>query len=371
MAKVRRESLSETLNVDRVEDVGVRIAGLPEPEEFQETVESDLWQAFAGQEDPGTSVDYESLPDESKSVIGYVDDEKQSAPWWLTSFRWKASSRGEEILLEEGDTFEEELAKIENLDPKATEIYRPSFRNPHGRDTVLDVLEAFENLSAALDERIGIDGSSTDSALPQDIFEIGEESISTTGEFESWFNTLLQLSPPVNGELTSLLMMNAGVKREATDDIVPSELLEKIERLGLSNGEIFESEYYQPLTDIMMLSQVFDLVIPGTARFDELGGLEGLFYENWAEHHDGDGEVHRWIDQASDWDPDSLEEGEEHIFAGIVFSAPLRLKYSKPCYVTLGVNSPQSKNQGYSPVGDRDKTKEINGIMEANGFLEG
>jgi len=96
--------------------------------------------------------------------------------------------------LGEGDTFEYELAKIENLDPKATEIYRPSFRNPNGRHTVLDVLKAFENLSAALDERIGIDGESTDSALPQDIFEIGEGSISTTGEFESWFNALTEHS---------------------------------------------------------------------------------------------------------------------------------------------------------------------------------
>lgn len=367
MAKTQRELLSETLDVDRFKDLGAKIGGLPEPKEFQEKVEDELWQTFTGRENPDESVDYESLPDESKSVTGYVDGD-QSAPWWLTFFKWKASSRGEEIILEEGDNFEDELSKIENFDPKATEIDKPSFQNPYNRNTVVDVLEAFRDLLEALDKRIDIDEKSTDLALPHDIFEIGEGSISTTEEFESWFNSLLQFSPPVNSELTSLLMVNTGVKREAIEDVVPAELLEKIDQLDVvSNGEIFERDYYRPLADTMMLSRVFDLVIPGTAKFNELGGLEGLFYEYWAESYDGDQEVSQWINQASDWDPNPLEEGQEPLFGSVAFSVPLRLNRRKPIFTTLGLYSPNSDKSGYY---SRTKRRKIEEIMESNGFLE-
>jgi len=369
MAETQQASLTEALDINRLRETGAKIAGLPAPEEFKNKVEDDLWQTFTGRKNPGNSVNYESLSEESKSVIGYVEGKegKQFIPWWLVSFEWKASSRGEEITLEKGDDFNDELSKLENFDPKATEIHKQSLRNPFNRQTILDVLEGFNDLFEALDERIAIENSSTDLALPSNIFEIEEGSISTTSSFESWFNSLIRVCPPVNTELTALLMVNTGVQREAVEDVVPAELLKRIDELEISNGRIFESDYQQPLEEILGLRQVFDLVVPGTEKFDELGGLEGLFYETWAENYSGDQEINQWISRADDRDPDSLDEGQEPIFGSTAFSAPLRLKRGKPIFATLGLYSPTSDKSGYY---SRGKRKEVAAVMEANGYLE-
>jgi hypothetical protein len=371
MGKTRQAQLIETLDIDRLREVGAKIAGLPAPEEFKNKVEDDLWQTFTGRQNAGNSVAYDSLSDESKSVIGYVESEtgEQFIPWWLVSFEWKASSRGEKITLQRGNDFDDELSKLENFDPKATAIHKPSFRNPHNRQTILDVLEGFEDLFESLDERITIDGSSTELSLPSDIFEIEGRSVGTTSSFEAWFNSLIGICPPVNSELTALLMVNTGVRLEAVEDVVPAELLETIDDLEISNGRIFEREYHQPLKKILDLGQVLDLVIPGTEKFDELGGLEGLFYENWAETYSGNKEIGQWVSQADDWNPDSLDEGQEPIFGSIAFSAPLRLKRRKPIFTTLRLYSPNSDKSGYYQS-DRGKRREVADVMGANGYLE-
>jgi hypothetical protein len=92
-----------------------------------------------------------------------------------------------------------------------------------------------------------------------------------------------------------------------------------------------------------------------------------LFYENWAENHSGNKEIDQWISQADDWNPDSLDEGQEPIFGSIAFSAPLRLQRRKPIFATLGLYSPNSDKSGYK---NRGKRREVADVMEANGYLE-
>lgn len=370
MVETQQQSLSKTLDVNRFREVGSKIAGLPDPAQFRKKVENDLWQTFTGSSNPDDEVEYEALPAESKSVIGYIEreDAEQSLPWWLASFEWKASSRGVKLPLETNDVVnqENELSQFKNFDPEATMIYKPKLQE----DTIINVLESFNNLYEALDENIGIKEESTDLVPPSNIFEIEEGTIRTTDRFESWFNSLIQLSPPLSEEFTSLLMVNANVEREAINGVVPEDILEQLKELGFSGDRIFEEEYFDPLTNILDMGQVFDLVVPGSGEYDELSGLEGLFYEIWAENYQGDHEeVAEWIQNASGSHPDELKKGEEPVFGKVALLVPLRLKRKKPIYSTLGLYARSTNKSGYYQ-GHRGRRREINSIMESNGYLE-
>lgn len=366
MTNVQQASLIQTLDKEQFSKVGTKIAGLPSSDDFREQVEDDLWQTLIGSviSDDGT-IDYQKLSQESRSVIGYVaDDGNQSVPWWLNSFKWVASSRGEDLALERESEYNDELSKFENFDPEATTIHKPKFQE----QGISNILNAFEKLSETLDDKIGIESRSTTLAVPSNIFEITENSITTSEAFKNWFNSLLEYCPPVNDELTALLIVNTGVRKDALDGVVTEELLDRIEQLGFNDDKIFERDYYQPLVNILELSNVFDLFVPGADRFDALGGLEGILYETWAQHYSGDQEaVSRWITQASDWNPDLLEEGEEPKFGGLAFSVPLYLTYDKPCYTSLHINT--SGNRAYPNGPTRDKLRDIREIMETNGYL--
>ena len=371
MVTTKQISLIDVLDVDRFQKLGSKLASLPDPDTFKRRVEDDLWQTFTGKQNSDLEkIAYEELPDKSKSIIGYADGEpNEIVPWWLQSFSWTAHSRSEQLTLEKKD----DLSKFENFDPRTTTIQRPALKNEYGETEkeIIDVLGALYELYEALDEQIGIENQSTELELPSQIFEIEEQTIRTTNEFENWFNELLQLCPPINDELTTLLMVNTGVGREALDGVISDDVLVQLYELGFSDDRLHESSYYRPLRDLLTLDSVFDLVIPQAEEFEELGGLEAQLYLTWAENYQRDSEeVVDWIDRANSWDPDRLEEGDEPAFGSIAFQAPLRLKYNKPCFVSLSVNSPSSKNQGYSQTSDRDKRREVNRIMKENGILE-
>lgn len=366
MTETRTVSLRETLDVNQFQNVGSKIAGLPTPDGFREQVEDDLWETFTGSNTlESDRMEYCDLPEESKSVIGYVEEEDgdQFTPWWLRSFEWTASSRGEELVLEK-EWNSNELSKFENFDPDATIIHKPKLRD----ETILAVLEAFGELHDALDERIGIEHESSELKLPSNIFEIGDKSVRTTGEFESWFNSLLRSCPPIDDELTSLLMINTGVRREAVNDMIPAEILDRIDKLGFSDGEIFERDYHNPLMRVMEIQGVFDLTVPESEKSDDLGGLEALLYRKWTENFDGDREEgNEWIERASDWNPDELEEGKEPMFGRIAFSIPLRLKQGRPVYTTCSVYSQHGPQFGYENRGNK---RAVDDIMESSGYLE-
>jgi hypothetical protein len=375
MVETQQISLMDTLDVSRFKNLGATIAGLPDSEEFHRRVEDDLWQAFTGREDiESEEIAYEELSAISKSIIGYAEQEGTDVvPWWLQSFSWTARARGETLTLGQDGNLDDSLTKFENFDPQATKIEKPRLRTGRGEteNEITTALDAFQDLFDALDERIGIENESSEFAFPSRIFEINEQVVRTTSEFEEWFNNLLQCCPPINDDLMTLLMANTGVNREAVDGVIPDEVLDRLTELGFTGSRLHERSYYRPLNKILALDGVFDLVIPRADEFDDLGGLEAQVYLTWAQSYQGDpAEASNWIDRAQVWDPNSLEEGEEAAFGSIAFQMPLWLKYNKPCYVSLSVNSPNSKNQGYSRAGGQDKRREVNKIMQEAGIVK-
>ena len=375
MIQSEQVRVSEILEPERFRAVGAKIAGLPDASEFCSTVEDDLWRAVIGESESDLeAIAYGELPEKSKSVIGYVDGEAgDEIPWWLQSFAWEVTSRGEKLTLGEEDNYSDNLEKFENFDPQATTLHKPELQNGYSdpERQITELLEKLDDLHEALDDRIGIDDQTSALALPSRIFEIKEGIVRTTSEFESWFNDVLQCCPPINAELTTLLMVETGLERESLEGVISETTLEQLTHFGFLEDGSSKGDYYRPLKKILALDGVFDLRVPHADEFDELGGLETLLYSTWAENYEGDSEkAGEWIERAHEWYPDRLDEGETPLFGSIAFETPLRLQYGMPGYVSLHINSPYSDNNGYSRGGDRKKLREINEIMSDAGFLE-
>jgi hypothetical protein len=361
-------SLTDALSEESIREVGEKIAGLPTAEEFRQTVEDDLWSEFTGiDEPPEDSIAWDELPDESKSIFGYVDEEEEeTVPWWFESFRWEVESRGEKI-----DEVGDRLSALRNFDASTTTV------RIHGLadESIVTVLKQFHELGEAIDDNIGVQ-TERDNTLPSEVFEITDGTLKTTSDFKNWFEDLLGLCPPFNEVLTSLVMVNSNVKIEAIEDLVPDELLITLQNIGViheSRERVYESRYHEPIAGglstrdaiLKNMGGVFDRTLP-----PDVDSLELLFYRSWAENYDGDKErLSKWIQKASKSKPSSLRPGEEQNFGAVSFGIPLRLTTysrsggSRMIYTTGGMN-----RNGEYPSGSN--IRGINKIMRSAGFLQ-
>jgi len=372
--ETKQTTLTETLTEERIREVGEKIAGLPDGEEFEENVEDDLWQKFVGDDnlEENESVEWDDLPDESKSVIGYMDKDGTEVPWWLESFRWEVKSRGETI-----DNLGPNLSDLPNFDQTATKIHKPELAD----DKITKVLNSFSQLGETIDKNVGIE-QKQDYSLPSEVFEITGETVRTTEDFRNWFESLLGLCPPFNEVLTSLVMVNSNVKVEAVEGVVPDELLATLEDIGViddSDTRIYESGYHEPITSgslnwdaILTTESIFDCTLPS-----DVDSLELLFYRNWAENYDGDKErMSEWIEKASKTVPDSLETGEHKKFGLVALNAPLLLSVGdsapddKVKYTTLGLYAKSTNKSGYYEGQTQRRRRKIDQIMRSTDLLQ-
>jgi len=349
-------SLTGTLTEENLRTVGEKIAGLPTGDEFKRAVEDDLWREFTGMEEPPESIAWDELPEDSKSIVGYVDEEEETVPWWLGSFEWVASSRGEII-----EGLSDNLSNLENFDPMATEVQKPEL----GNKRLVTVLDKFHELGDTINDNIRID-TEVEHLLPSNIFEIPDGRVRTTDEFTEWFDGVIQLCPPFNEVLTSLLMVNSNVRVESIEGLVSEELLEKLDSIGvIDGGRIYQEKYHGAINRILRsVTGVFDVYLP--AR-----DLELLFYQRWAENYREEG-ISEWISRASY--SGTLEKGEEQRFGKISLYVPIRLTLyhirdynseyrPRVIYTTCGMNT----GGGYP---SRNKSGKITRIMGSTEVLE-
>jgi len=346
-------SLTEALSEERIREVGEKIAGLPTGDEFREQVEDDLWSEFTGMDEPPEeSIAWDELPDESKSIFGYVDEEEETVPWWFESFTWKASSGAETMHIDDS------LSVFGNTN--LTDIHQPRLD-----ENITSVLSNFDRLYEAIDERVGVDGKNSDYSLGEDIFRISDGKVETTKMFKEWFGNLLGLCPPHNKELTSLLMVDSNVRREVVREAFSDgdAVLETLESVGYSGEKIHEKEYRKPLKNIMQkMDGVFgiDIELP-----DRISTLEILFYESWAESYDVDEDTLKWLRKANG-KPTNLFDGEETMFTREAFELPLRRTRRGLVYVTWSESDGFRKSGRYSTAGEKSRIHEE--IMHPSNF---
>lgn len=360
MTKSNKVSFLDALSEKKIKRLTSKLSGLPTHSRFKEKVEQDIWETFVGQENQEEDVvKYNSLPEISKSIIGYIESEEGETkkPWWFTWFNWEATSRGETINL---------IGQFENFDPKTTKIHKPEFSD----DGFLKTLKSFKRVQEELEKHIDIEDGQTQLDIPDNIFKISKNKIETTGEFEEWFNNLLQLCPPINESFTVLFVANNNVSWESTDGILSKETVKRLKDLGFDDTKVYNETYYKNLNKVLLLSGVFDLTVPQEEKYDDLNPLESLLYETWVKNNqDKKEDLKNWIKNVSSSEPDKLEAGEESNFVSDLFNAPFRIDRSKPIYITLSVYAPGSDGSGYYKS-NWGKRREINQIFKSYGFVE-
>lgn len=348
--------MKDSLSESKLEELGSQLGSLPTAERFKQRAETDLWELFTGQSNPDDELDYEAVPERSKRLIGTVssDDEETKVPWWLEEFKWQATSTGEEEISLTN------ISKFQNFVPEQTIIRKPELLNQrHGvSNDAYRALQEFDSILEELQKHIDFDDAGDDLSLPKDIFTMQEGWVQTTNGFRDWFNSLVNLCPSLNEQLTSLLMLNSKVKEDLAREILPGEVMESIEQIGLVNdGEIYNNEYFEPLKNILTYDwSVFDLQIPYVNdEYDHLAPLEAALFESWVENNRELAEEYK-----SYLTNQSIVSRTE--YGRVALQAPITWKRGKSTFVTLSL----IKDKSLSAESGR-KGRELKEILEKHG----
>lgn len=366
--------MKESLSEKKLETLGSQLKSLPTAEEFKQKAETDFWKMFAGQSHSDEEeVDYENLSDSSKKLIGTIssDSEEVKIPWWFEEFKWAATSIGEkEIAL----NAEDRLARFQEFVPRETIIKRPELLHER-MGTSNDIYGALENSKAIheeLAESLDFDfeeREDTSLSLPDNMFTTQNGGIRTTSDFREWFDSLVNLCPPFNEQLTVLLMLNTKVEEDISEEILPPDLIALIRAVGMTNNSrIYNENYFKPLESLITYQwQVFDLHIPYiNETYDYLSPLEAALFESWAENNPqfvNENKSIFYIDEANR--PSPIDN--EARYAQIAFRSPLTRKKGRSVFITLSLRS----NGRYSTSsGEQGKRREIDKILESYAGIE-
>ena len=364
--------MKESLSGEQLEGLCSRLKSLPTAEEFKQRAETDLWRIIADRSKSDEAIDYESLTESNKQLIGTIstDDGATRLPWWLEEFKWTATSIGEEEITLDKSNF----SKFQNFVPEQTVIKRPRLRRHHSRKSesndVYNALRNFKEIQEKLEKHLDVEEAAGGLDLPKNIFAARDRGIQTTSEFQDWFNSLVNLCPPFNEQLTAILMLNTKVKMDLAREILPEEVLASIENIGLvTNGEIYNKTYFESIASASYRRKqsskrllrydwkVFDLQIPYVNDdYDHLSPLEAALFESWVEHNT---EVAKKYNEylMNTSIPSQTE------YARVALQAPIMKERGRSKFVTLE----QIKDKSLSS-NSKSKGSELREILEKNGI---
>lgn len=303
---------------------------LPTREEFEREVE----EALAATLDPngeGLPVAYDELENEHGKLIGYGDSAESELPWWLSDFDWQVSSQSvDELTLSVNNLiqFDDFLASSTTVDNVSVDSL-----------TIGTALEAFSRLVErirnidsvdATDHVADVDGD--EYTLPSKFFVVPENGrIETASEFETWFESLVDLCPPCDATATALLRVNTGVKRHQASRVLDAHDRDRLDKIGVFDSRDEEEratdeQIVDPLHTVLDLRAPFDLAF--RSGHEELTPLRYHYHVAWAET------VDRTLPDEPEFlrkahSRDTLDEATEGRFAEIAFQTPLRIGTSR------------------------------------------
>lgn len=329
-----RVELTEALSEERVSDLVTKLRDLPDGAAFQESVEQDMWESLGGtmSED---EIAYEKLPQESRSIIGFVEDD--TLPWWLEEFDWTVDYLGETIELSE-----EGLANFEDADPSRAWLRRPTLAD----DGVTSVLDAFSAVEELLTEQLDIEASNGGYSFPDSVFAIEDGRIETTDEFGDWYSVLLQYFPPTEPLLTVLFLANSRIPTNIAHEVFPDKILSLLDSYGFTDGDSVENKTYRyQLNTLVKFSGVcFDRRVALERNTGPLGPMEYLLYEQWGNDVGSDSTIRKWINRAATDEPQQVDAAKLAQFAEFGLTSPIILHGNKPGFITVGF---YADNSGY------------------------
>lgn len=359
--------MTESLSEEKLEETGAQLKSLPTAERFKQKAETALWEVFSGQADSGEEIMYENLSERSKQLIGTIssdeDEEDTGTPWWLNEFKWTATSVGEEDLVLNSKSH---LSRFEEFVPEKTVVQRPELLHERlaASNDIYSALADFETIREELDKHLDLGNPAENGLnLPETIFTIQDGGIRTTAKFQEWFNALVNLCPPLNEQLTTLLLVNTKADEDISREMLPSKVIAPIEELGMFNGRVYNENYAEPLENLISYQwRAFDLRIPYVGEsYDYLTPLEAALFENWANNNaDFIRNNKQWfyIDGANT----AKNIDSETQYARVAFRSPLTRKRGRSVFTTLSLR----KNGRYSTANtEQGKRQEIDHILES------
>lgn len=274
---------------------------LPEKEDSDavpwllDELRDEFWRTITGQTAPPEEYIFYNQLAVDTPLIGYLetenDEDNAQLPWWLRSFEWTFEMIGQETLKlpkDDGD-----IDRVKDFDPSETRVYRPELVFDGDGADLESLLEALVDLKNALtnsadiekSERTVYEESQDHPQLPTDVFDLADDTpIRTTGKFETWLESLLQLCPPYNETTTALTWYNTGLPTRAMEAMLEDDI-NHLRRAGLTPNpdRVWNESYREAIAQIMDFRGVFDWEIGNDSQNQSLmeDSLETAYIQMW------------------------------------------------------------------------------------------
>lgn len=369
--------IADALATDQLQTVASQLGNLPDPDRFKARVESDLWACVVpADKQEATEIAYDELTPDGQGVIGYIelDDGDNSVPWWLTAFKWNATTIGEDSLtLDSVDSLEQ----FEDFIVGETTIKKPELLHKRAgvSNDLCGVLANFGQFYTELTEHIDVPeetDAESELALPDQIFKISDGQVQTTEPFQTWVQSVVQLCPPFNESLTALLLVLSEADADVAREVLSDQVVANLEAVGiLDDATVFNETYFDALgssANSLLTYEwtVFDIQLPYVNdTYDYLAPLEAAFYETWIEENPA------FIEQHKDWfiltggSAKTIESSPA--FGQVAVQSPIVQKRGRATYCTLSLR----KSGRFSTASDQQgKQGELNQLLAQHGITE-
>lgn len=259
--KIETLSLKEALKTEKFEELAYSLSKLPEPKRFEKKAEERLWRLISKGAEGKGKIPYKDLPEDSKKLIGYTTTgEEENLPWWLKSFKWK--------MKEKGATKTHEI-NIKFLRRRIQDFHKDSYvLSPEYVGGFVDSLKSFNKIKNLLKDNLELEIDENSSNMPDNFFEKSNGKIKTSENFKNWFDWILELCPPNQPQLTSILLVNSRMKVSIAEEYLDVGVIQNLRKLGMINqrDEIYNHNLIRPIKKITFFNFVSPFRFPLSFR---------------------------------------------------------------------------------------------------------
>lgn len=269
----------KALSPSRINSVAASLQELPKADRYNSHVTNALQSTLFTTEqveDDRTWIHYEDIPERTQELLGYADREG-NLPWWLQEFDWGfALSNAEQVTADN-------LTTLEESDPTDTQVKLPQAGNTDLSTTLAALNTIADGFDEALDlERVSPLEDTQDFELPEQVFDLNTTLVATE-EFEDYFESVIELCPPLEPMLQALNTTLAGLDREYWE-LLPEQARQGLEMLEYRrSNRRSRNDFFSPLRTIYQTSSEFGIEIDIANPREPLGGLEQIRYESWRD----------------------------------------------------------------------------------------
>lgn len=217
--------------------------------------------------------------------------------------------------------------------------------------------------------------------IPDTFFERDDTGVRTTDKFKNWFDSILNLCPPVQPQLTSLLLLYSKVKADLAKEFLGDEITQNLGEIGMIDNfnNISNIQLINKISWLTEIEGVFDLRIkpPEELQDINLPALQILFFKAFSTSmkevdSKTQQKVKSWFEKALSKGGMSLGEEDEREFGSIAHFSPLYLEgRNRPTVLFTGGRYAESNKERRGLYRERSRVSAIRTLLKRLGILEG